>query len=319
MALFIGGIIVTIVAFIALGFSGKVWRMNIKQAGALVGVAICVFSCFKTVPTGHTGIVTTFGKVEDYTFEAGVHVTAPWHTVVNMDNRTQKDTLSLFCFSSDIQEVSVVYTVNYQIDKANAQNIYKNIGTDYLQKVVEPKIQEAVKGVFAKYNAENLIAMRANLSSEVEAILAASLKAYNIELTSTSLENIDFTDSFTEAVEAKQVAEQNKLKSQTESEQAIIEANADAQKVKIAAQAQADAQIIAAQADAEVAKIGADAAEYQGQKDAAIMSNLGAQITNYPDLIKYYLITGWNGTLPETMLSDSMEMFFGIDGIGKGN
>ena len=203
--------------------------------------------------------------------------------------------------------------------KANAQNIYKNIGTDYLQKVVEPKIQEAVKGVFAKYNAENLIAMRANLSSEVEAILAASLKAYNIELTSTSLENIDFTDSFTEAVEAKQVAEQNKLKSQTESEQAIIEANADAQKVKIAAQAQADAQIIAAQADAEVAKIGADAAEYQGQKDAAIMSNLGAQITNYPDLIKYYLITGWNGTLPETMLSDSMEMFFGIDGIGKGN
>lgn len=268
----------------------------------LLAAIFAVGSCVKIVPTGHTGVVTTFGKVEDITYEAGVHFVAPWKTVINMDNRTQKASLPLNCFSSDIQEVSLVYTVNYQIDKANAQTIYKTIGVDYFEKVVQPKILEAVKGVFAKYNAESLIASRGILSSEVEAILANSLAQYNVQLVSTSIEDIDFKDSFTDAVEAKQVAEQNKLRAQTEQEQAIIEAEADARKVKIAAEAQAQAQIIAAQADAEVAKIGADAAEYQGQKDAAIMGNLGKMLAEFPELVNYYYVTNWNGTLPHTYM-----------------
>ena len=268
----------------------------------VLAIAFCIGSCVRIVPTGHTGVVTTFGRVEDITYEAGVHFVLPWKTVINMDNRTQKASLPLNCFSSDIQEVSLVYTVNYQIDKANAQTIYKTIGVDYFEKVVQPKILEAVKGVFAKYNAENLIASRGSLSSEVEAILSNSLAQYNVQLVSTSIEDIDFTDSFTNAVEAKQVAEQNKLRAQTEQEQAIIEAEADAEKVKIHAEAQAQAQIIAAQADAEVAKIGADAAEYQGQKDAAIMGNLGKMLAEYPELVNYYYVTNWNGTLPHTYM-----------------
>ena len=170
--------------------------------------------------------------------------------------------------------------------------------------MVQPKILEAVKGVFAKYNAESLIASRGILSTEVEEILADSLSQYNVQLVSTSIEDIDFTDSFTDAVEAKQVAEQNKLRAQTEQEQAIIEANAKAEMKVIEANAQAESQIVAAQADAEVAKIGADAAEYQGIKDAAIMSNLGEMLQKYPELIKYYYATNWNGELPETMLGD---------------
>ncbi len=280
---------------------------------AFIGAAGLIITSFvRVVPTGHTGVVTTFGKVEDVTYEAGINFVAPWKKVTNMDNRTQKESLQLNCFSSDIQEVTLTYTVNYQIDKANAQTIYKTIGVDYFDKVVEPKILEAVKGVFAKYNAENLIASRGVLSNEVEAILSASLAQYNVQLVSTSIEDIDFTDSFTDAVEAKQVAEQNKLKAQTEQEQAIIEAQADAEKVKIAAEAQAQAQIIAAQADAEVAKIGADAAEYQGQKDAAIMSNLGEMLSKYPELIKYYYVTNWDGNMPETVLGDSTSVLMQI-------
>ncbi len=278
---------------------------TIMGIGAFIlSVVFAVSSCVRVVPTGHTGVVTTFGKVEDVTYEAGINFVAPWKKVTNMDNRTQKASLALNCFSSDIQEVTLTYTVNYQIDKANAQTIYKTIGVDYFEKVVQPKILEAVKGVFAKYNAESLIASRGILSTEVEEILADSLSQYNVQLVSTSIEDIDFTDSFTDAVEAKQVAEQNKLRAQTEQEQAIIEANAKAEMRVIEANAQAESQIVAAQADAEVAKIGADAAEYQGIKDAAIMSNLGEMLQKYPELIRYYYVTNWNGELPETMLGD---------------
>jgi regulator of protease activity HflC (stomatin/prohibitin superfamily) len=278
----------------------------------VLAVAFGVSSMIRVVPTGHTGVVTTFGKVEVVTYEAGINFVAPWKKVINMDNRTQKSSLNLNCFSSDIQEVTLTYTVNYQIDKANAQTIYKTIGVDYFDKVVEPKILEAVKGVFAKYNAESLIASRGILSSEVEEILADSLAQYNVQLVSTSIEDIDFTDSFTDAVEAKQVAEQNKLRAQTEQEQAIIEANAKAEMRVIEANAQAESQIVAAQADAEVAKIGADAAEYQGIKDAAIMSNLGEMLQKYPELIKYYYVTNWNGELPETVLGENSELLMQI-------
>ncbi|MBQ3890870.1 MAG: prohibitin family protein [Lachnospiraceae bacterium] len=308
MMMMILAIICLVFAFIFMKMkkeNGKAVMAILSTVAIILTVVFGIGSFVRVVPTGHTGVVTTFGRVEDITYEAGINFVAPWKEVIKMDNRTQKSSLSLNCFSSDIQEVTLTYTVNYQIDKSNAQKIYKTIGVDYFEKVVQPKILEAVKGVFAKYNAETLIASRGILSSEIEEILSKSLEQYNVQLVSTSIEDIDFTDSFTDAVEAKQVAEQNKLRAQTEQEQAIIEAKANAEKVTIAADADAQAQIIAAKADAEVAKIGADAAEYQGQKDAAIMSNLGAMLSQYPELVDYYYVTNWNGELPETYMGEN--------------
>lgn len=298
------GFLIIALVLVGVGFalSGK-YCSKFKFIGIAAGVLFLIISCIRFVPTGHTGVATIFGAVQPYTYEAGIHFCNPLVNVTNMDNRTQKSQIELSCFSSDIQEVSVVYTVNYQINKQNAQNIYRNIGTDYYNVVVQPKVLEAVKGVTAKYNAESLVEKRGTLSKEIEETLKSEMGNYNIEIVATSIENIDFTDTFTNAVEAKQVAEQNKLKAKTEQEQLIIESNAAAEKRKIEAQAEADSQVIAAKADAEVAKIGADAAEYQGQKDAAIMGNLGKMLSDYPNLLQYYYTTYWDGQLPETYMN----------------
>ena len=134
-------------------------------------------------------------------------------------------------------------------------------------------------------------------------------------MVSTSLANIDFTDAFTNAVEAKQVAEQNKLRAQTEQEQAIIEANAAAERQVIQAQANADSAVLAAKADAEVQQIGADAAEYAGKKEAAILSNIGEQMTKYPGLEKYYYYQNWNGKLPQTVLGSGTEIIMDMPSV----
>ncbi|MBO5555585.1 MAG: prohibitin family protein [Oscillospiraceae bacterium] len=241
------------------GFNGAAAnaRAGARKAGkalpliilAIVAV-ILLSNCFTTIPTGHTGVVTTFGSVEDYTFDAGVHFKLPWQRVVMMDNRIQKQTVSLSCFSSDIQEVSMIYTVNYQIKKANAQEIYKSIGTDYYNTVIIPCITESTKVVTAKYSAENLVGQRAALASAIEVELAEKLDMFNVELVSTSIDDMDFTDAFTTAVEEKQVAQQNKLRAQTEAEKAKIEAEAAAQVQRIQAQAEADATLIRAEAEA---------------------------------------------------------------------
>lgn len=261
-------------------------------AGLVLALLLTFFGCIASVDTGHVGIVKTFGKVEDYTFDSGFHLKAPWNSVTQMDNRVQKTTVELPCFSKDIQEVNTVYTVNYQISKTNAQNLYRDVGTGYLETVVNPTIQETVKTIIAKYTAEELIGKRAEVAVEIEALLATNLEKYNIDVSSTAIENMDFTDSFTAAVEAKAVAAQQKLQAQIEqerltmeakqaAERAQVEANAQAAVNKINAEAQAEVDKIKAEADKLVAQIGADSAEYQGQKEAAIALQRLASINGW--------------------------------------
>ena len=127
------------------------------------------------------------------------------------------------------------YTVNYQISSADAMTIYKTIGTDYYNNIIVPNITESVKTAVAKYNAESLVSGRSELSRIIQEDLTARLAAYNIIVVSASIEDMDFTDAFTNAVEAKQVAEQTKLKTQIEQEQAIIIAEAEAERAVIEA------------------------------------------------------------------------------------
>ena len=149
--------------------AGRKFGVVITVLLILFIVAVVGMSCVTTVPTGHTGVVTTFGSVENYTYDSGVHFKLPWQRVVMMDNRIQKQTVDLSCFSSDIQEVSMVYTVNYQINQANAQNIYRSIGTEYYNTVIVPCITESTKVITAKYTAENLVSQRSSLASAIEA------------------------------------------------------------------------------------------------------------------------------------------------------
>lgn len=245
MLFIILGIVLFIVAFVVLsieedGYDYK-FKPKKKSLIAIPLLLVCVLGCVKSVPTGHTGIVTTFGKVENYTLEAGVHFINPFSRVVKIDNRTQKATAELSAFSSDIQEVSVNYTINYCIDKENAQNLYKTIGLSYLDTVISPKVIEDVKTVMARYTAENLVSSRTEVGQAIEELLIRDLAKYNIQVVATSIENLDFTDAFTDAVEAKQVAEQNKLKTQTEAETQVIKAKAEADVKLIEAEATAQA------------------------------------------------------------------------------
>lgn len=276
----------------------KKFALPTMVVSVLLAVFLIWLGCIASVPTGHTGVVTTFGRVEDKTFDAGMNMKAPWQKVVTMDNRVRKANTTLACFSSDIQEVTITYTLNYQIDKANAQEIYKNIGTAYYDTVIVPNIAEAVKVVTARYTAEQLVGSRAELAEAIDTVLSASLAKYNIQVVSTAIEDMDFTDAFTNAVEAKQVAAQNKLQAEIEQAQKVMEQQAAAEMAVIQANANAETAKIKAEVDLEVAKIQADGVEYAGQKEAAANKAIAEALTD--ELLKYYYIQSWNGELPDT-------------------
>ena len=272
-----------------------------KKKGLIIaGVAVLALVligtlCTATVQTGYTGIVTTFGKVENMTLEAGLHLKSPFQQIISMDNREQKTTFTTEAFSSDIQQVNITGSINYAINKSTAMNLFKEVGTDYFNKLVYPRMLEITKGVFSKYTAENLVANRQKLSESIRDGLSDELQSYGINVISLSIENIDFTDAFTDAVEAKQVAAQRKLQAEIEQAQMTMET-----------QQQAERQRINAEAAANVAKINADADAYamkvRSEAEAEANKMIAESLTE--NLIRANEIKSWDGKLPVYMAGE---------------
>lgn len=284
--------------------------------GSLVLSCVCfLFSILVAVPAGYTGIKTTFGKVENETLSSGINVILPWQSVVTMDNRTQKVQLETQAFSSDIQQVDISLSVNYSIDQETAQTLYKTVGTNYYENVMYPRIQENTKAVFSKYTAESLVEKRNELSGLIADATALNMKQYGINIVSISIENIDFTDAFTDAVEAKQVAAQKKLTAETEQAQKTMEQEAEAKRAIIAENAKAEQAVIAAKADLEVVQIQAEASLYAGQREAEMNQRIAEALTG--DLIQYYWIKQWNGKLPSTMLGNDPSIMLTLEGVDE--
>ena len=275
----------------------------------VVAVLFCVL-CVRTVPTGYTGILTTFGKVEDRYMESGLHIKSPFQKIIKMDNRTQKNEVKTQAFSSDIQQVDVVMSINYQIDSNAARTLYKTVGKKYYETIVFPRILENTKAVFAKYTAEDLVGNRNVLSVEIQKRLKEDVEPYGVTIVSYAVEDVDFTDAFTNAVEAKQVAAQNKLTAETQQAQKTMEQEQIAKRRIIDANAAAEEAKIQAEADLEVTKIQADAAEYAGQKEAAKNKAISEWLTD--TLIRYYYIQAWDGKLPNYYMGTDSDILLSM-------
>lgn len=203
MIFFIIGVVAALFALAVL-LLAKEYK-NSAIIPAVVAVVMIGISCVSYVPTGYTGIVTTFGKVEDGTKDAGIVFKQPWQSIVKMDNRVQEMSMDLSAFSSDIQEVATSVSVGYRINQANAMTIYKSVGKKYEDTLITPRVLETVKAVVAHYDASSLISNRDAVAAQMDAKLREVLAEYNIDLQYISVTNFDFTDTFTDAVEAKNV------------------------------------------------------------------------------------------------------------------
>ncbi len=286
------------------------------KKGLIILIALVVLAgivgltCTATVETGYTGIVTTFGKVEDRTMEAGLHLKTPFQRIIAMDNREQKSSFTTEAFSSDIQQVNITGSINYAINKATAMNLFKEVGTDYFNKLVYPRMLEITKGVFSKYTAENLVANRQNLSEAIRDGLYGELTGYGINVISLSIENIDFTDAFTDAVEAKQVAAQKKLQAEIEQAQLTMETQQQAERQRINAEAQANVAKINADADAYAVKVRSEA-------EAEANKMIAESLTE--NLLKEIELRAWDGKLPSFVGGGSSLPILNLGGEAAGS
>jgi regulator of protease activity HflC (stomatin/prohibitin superfamily) len=280
----------------------------------LLALVIVGASCISTVPTGHTGILTTFGRVEERNLPEGMNFHAPWQNITTMTNKEQRDSGSGLAFSKDMQEVSYAYTTRHQLLSAYAPKVYKTVGTDYYNIVIDPTVNAVIKEQIGKANAEGLITSREGVTALVNNEVAELCSAYGLNVT-VIIDNFDFTDAFTTAVEAKQVATQEKLRAQTEQERLTMEAQQKAERNRIEAQSAAEIARINAEADLEVQRISADAAEYAGQKEAAVNTAIAQSVT--PELIEYQYALRWDGKLPTYMMGEGSTPIVNLPMMGE--
>ncbi|MDO5148762.1 MAG: prohibitin family protein [Oscillospiraceae bacterium] len=252
--------------------------------GIIIAVAavIVAASSVAIVPAGHTGVVLTLGKVSNNSYQEGFHLKAPFFQQIEiMSNKIQVYETGATAVSKDLQSVSSNIAVNYKISSDQSAKIYQTIGREYESIILMPAVQESMKSVTAKYTAEELITERAIVGEEIKNTLENKVNDYGIIIEKFNIVNFDFSTEFNAAIEAKQVAEQNLIKTKTEQQQAIVIAEAEAKKKTIAAEAEAKATLTEANAQAEANNL------------------INNSLTEL--IIKYEQISKWNGELPKVM------------------
>ena len=254
----------------------------------LIVLVILISGSVVVVEAGQTGVVLTFGRVSPVVLQEGIHLKVPFaQRVIAINNRIVKTEVTTEAFSKDLQTVSTVIAVNYHINKSSSGEIYMQVGLGYEDVLVVPAINEVLKAVTANYTAQQLVSTRGEVSVLLDENLNTKLNEYGIIVDDLNIINWDFTEEYISAIEAKQVAEQNLIKTRTEQEQALVIANTEAQKQVIAAQAEADKIMLLADATAESNRTIADS-----------LSEL---------LLRYQTIQKWDGQLPKvTSGSDTL-------------
>jgi prohibitin 2 len=218
---------------------GKVIAIVGGVLGSIFGLILVLMSYF-TIESGEVGIVKTWGEVTSIATE-GLGFKTPFaQSVEKYDIRTKRGEAPCQASSKDLQQVDTKVSVNYRVDKSNLIKIYKTIGLDIENKIIDPRIQNIVKEVSAKYSATQLITDRELVRSEIEKLAKLEMAKYDIVIEGVQITNFNFSQQFADAVEAKIQAEQNSLKAkmelttiQIEGEKTIVQAKAQAEAQRI--------------------------------------------------------------------------------------
>ncbi len=256
----------------------------------LIGLIIfsILLGSFGTIAAGERGVKTRLGKVASVV-EPGLYFKIPFiEKMHRMSVKTQTVIYErenpLTGASKDLQDVQIATVVNYHIDPTKIIDIFVQYGTveSFEERAVRPVVRDSVKAIASQYTAEELVTKRAQFSEQALALLNARLVEKSVVVEQGNITNLEFSKSFTEAIEAKVTAVQN----------------AEAQKNKLEqVKYEAQQQIETAKATAEAQRISAAALAAQG----------GA------DYVQLKAIEKWNGVLPTQMIPGSTVPFLNLN------
>ena len=246
---------------------------------ALIVIGVVTASAVKIVDAGHRGVLLHWNAVDVTVppLEEGLHFVVPFaDDVVNMEVRTLLFVKGTSSASKDLQTVTTEVTVNYRPAPDSVSTLYKEVGLNYQNRIIAPAVEEVVKQVTANYNAEELITKRPLVKSDIENEITKRLNVYNIETEVISITDFQFSNLFSQAIEAK-----------VEAEQKALQAENDLRRIQVEAlQAEARSQGIAK----------GNIAQANGEAEAIRIINQA--LSQNPAYLEWLKTQAWDGKLP---------------------
>jgi regulator of protease activity HflC (stomatin/prohibitin superfamily) len=242
----------------------------------ILALAAILFSPIVIVHAGERGVLMQFGKVQQRVLGEGLHFIIPLvNTVKNLSVRVQKHEISAEASSKDLQEVFADVALNWHIIPEEANAIFQQVGdeTAVVERIINPAVEEVIKAVIAEYTAEEIITKREEVKAGVDETLTTRLISYHIRVDDISLVHVHFSQRFSDAVEAKQIAEQEAKK---------------AGFVVLRALKEAEAKVNLARGEAEAQRL------------------LRATLT--PEILDKQAIDKWDGKLPLVVGKDGIKL-----------
>lgn len=216
-----------------------------KKFITLIFTACLLFGC-ATIDETERGVVLEFGSYSE-TFGPGLHFyNFVTKDIVYIPVKTQLETVEIESGSKDLQNVTVVTNVNYHVDPMNVGTLYKKYDVAYVQTILQPKIKETITGITPQYVPEEMLQKREEIRARMEQALKEKLDSAkaNIIIDGFTITSFQFSKAFNEAIEAKQVQEQEALKEKNilekikyQNEQKVAQAKADSAAIAVQMQA----------------------------------------------------------------------------------
>lgn len=275
---------------------------HIRAYGLLIllalAVLIIVFGTYYTVDQGERGVVLRTGAIIGEA-EPGLHFKFPMIDEVkfiSVQNQTQRYE-KMQAYSRDQQPADLVVSVTFRV--TDPREVYAGYGSveSLLGRLVDPRVNQQVKNVFGQFDAASAIQERPKLNAEIALAVQNSMHGPLI-IESVQIENIDFSDSYEQAVEDRMQATVLQQKALAEKARRITEADAAAYEVK----AQADAQ--------------AHAIQVRGDAEASAIRARGGALRENPGLPSLVTAEKWDGHLPTTMPPSGTVPFLNVHGGG---
>lgn len=203
-------------------------RKNILLIVIAAVAVITLITSIRTIGTGKIGVVTQYGRVTGRELNEGISFISPWglNNVAVYDIKVQKEAVNATAASKDLQDVTSEIVLNYNLERGSVSKMHQTVGTEYVDRIIIPAINEVFKAASAEYTASELITERGRLKAQAQKNLSDRLSPYGIKVSQLSIVDFKFSPSFSKAIEEKQVAQQNAERAKFNLEAARTDAEA---------------------------------------------------------------------------------------------